>query len=101
MAGLARDPLEPCADCRIGGQVESTVRSAVCVAIECNVGDRVAVAGEPVVPCKVSLHHSECGIALCIPLRDQVPLLLQFLFRCESEPEAGDGDIRFVTVLLE
>ena len=45
MARLARDPLEPCADCGIGGKIESTVRSAVRVAIERNVCDRVAPAG--------------------------------------------------------
>ena len=70
MARLARDPLEPCDDCRIGGKIESAVRSAVCVAIERNVRDRVAPAGEPVTPCKVSLHDTKRGIALCVPVWD-------------------------------
>jgi hypothetical protein len=70
MARLARDPLEPCDDCRIGGKIESAVRSAVCVAVERNVRDRVAPACEPVTTCKVSLHHAKRGIALCVSLRD-------------------------------
>src|ERR1700676_1984565 len=70
MAWLARDPLQPCADCRIGGKIESAIRSAVRVAIERNVRDRVATAGEPVTLRKVILHHAERGVALCMPLRD-------------------------------
>src|ERR1700726_3682421 len=93
MAGLARNPLEPCADCRIGRQIESSVCSGVCVAIERNVRDRVALAGEPVAPRKVSLHHAERGIALCMPLRYQMPPLLEFLFCRKRVPESRDRDI--------
>src|ERR1700692_4520322 len=46
MARLARDPLEPCADCRVGGKIESAVRRAVCVGIQRNVRDRVTPARE-------------------------------------------------------
>src|SRR5882757_4379392 len=36
-----------------------------------------------------------------MPLRDQMPPFFEFLFRCKREPEAGHGDIGFVTVLLK
>src|ERR1700676_2145111 len=101
MARLARNPLEPCADCRKGSKIESAVRRAVCVGIERNVRDRGTPAREPAAPCKGSLHPAESGIALRMPFGDQMSPLLEFLFRCKRKPEAGHRNIGFMTVLLE
>ena len=62
VARLARDPLGARRRRRGRAQVKSAVACAVGIAIECDVRDGVAPGGEPVVSCKVSLHHAKRGI---------------------------------------
>src|SRR5271165_1777158 len=101
MLGLARNPLEPGPDRRIACQVEAALGCRVCVPIKCDVSDRVAPAGEPVVPCQMSVHNAERGIAFGVPLRNEVTPLLEFLLGCIREPETRHRDVGLMTVLLE
>ena len=79
MARLGGHPVQPAPDRGIAGEVETALIGAMGVAIERDVGDRVAPAGEPVMGLQMGLHDAQRGIALRVPFGHQMALFGQRL----------------------
>src|SRR5258708_7776058 len=100
MAGLRRYAGEPGLDVWVVREVEITLVCHVRVGIERNVGEAVAAADKERPRFEMLLHHVESGIA-SLSAHRQVELLQGRQGAEEMPPEADDGDVRLVAVLLE
>src|SRR6185437_4029627 len=97
--GLAGHPVEPFPDGRISAEVESALYGHVGVGVEGDVGDGVALVDQEAPRCQVGLHRIERPVAACLPLQQLIGEAVGVAR--VGEPEAGDGDVRLVAVLLE
>src|SRR4029077_16082626 len=96
---LRRDAREPSCDRGILRKIEVALAGAMGVGVERNIGHGIATAGEPILLPEMRVHDAERGVALGMPFRDEVTLLLQFLFRPLGEPEARHRHVGLVAVL--
>ncbi len=97
---VARLPLhsvEPGADVRIAGKVESTFPSDMRVGIECNVGDGVVTGGKERSRHQVSFHDVERGVAFFVLLVENAKV--RRFWKMQQEPR--DGDVWFLALLFD
>lgn len=91
--------IEPRADVRERGQLETAVAGTVGVRVQRDVGDAVAFADEPVAPGQVLLHHRQHLRALLQQRREFG--LARVVGRQPAADETRHRNARLVTVLLE
>src|SRR6516225_8059024 len=99
VAWLARDTLEPGANCRERAEVVVALMRDVGVRIERDVGDGVMICCEEVVHGKMLLHHAERAMAFFHPILEGVLLQLASAPH-ERQPKIGGAEIGLETVLL-
>ena len=101
VAGLCSDPFQPGTDAGIDGKVEAAFIGDVGVGIECDIGDRVGGAGQPVVCREPFLHDRKGPVAALVPVGDLLRCRLADAVRIDRQPGARHRDARLVLVLLE
>src|ERR1700736_421465 len=100
MARLARDALEPTADCGEKRKLKTTFGRHMGVGVKGNIGDGVALSGEEMISLEVFFHDAESLVAFLHPVLERMLLQLTSASN-HGEPKPGGAEVGFETVLLE